>query len=129
MVATWPSPWSVPDLRHGTSGHDMSADSRSEQLQALVAGSQRMLQLAEAGDWESVDRLQILRQQLAEAFFAIPVDGREVAGVEAAIRQILASDEKIAGLGRQQRDLFEQEIKDFRRRRHAALQYSANHTR
>lgn len=104
----------------------MSADSRAEQLKALVAGSQRMLEFAESGDWEAVARLQELRQQLAEAYFATPADSHEVAAIEAAVRQILANDTKIAALGRQQRDHCQDKLKEFNRRRHAARQYSAN---
>lgn len=104
----------------------MSADSRAEQLKALVTGSQRMLELAESGDWEGVARLHELRQQLAEAYFATPAGSHEVAAIETAIRQILASDTKIAALGREQRDRCQDELKEFNRRRHAARQYSAN---
>lgn len=104
----------------------MGADSRTEQLKALVAGSQRMLELAESGDWEGVARLQELRQQLAEAYFATPAGSHEVAAIEAAIRKILASDTKIAALGREQRDLYEGKLKEFNQRRNAARQYSAN---
>ena len=104
----------------------MGTATRAEQLQALVAGSRRMLQLAESGDWDGVARFQELRQQLAEAFFAKPVDSGEVAAVESAIRQILADDRKITGLGRQQRDHLEQDMDAFRRRRHVARQYGDN---
>jgi len=104
----------------------MSDNSRTEQLRALVAGSQRMLQLAEAGDWEAVARLQDLRQQLSESFFAEPVGSQGAAEVKAAIRQILANDTRITTLGREARDSCQSELKSINRRRHAARQYSAN---
>jgi hypothetical protein len=104
----------------------MSADSRAEQLKALVTGSQHMLELAESSDWEGVARLQELRQQLAEAYFATPAGSHEVAAIEAAVRQILASDTKIAALGREQRDHCQDKLKEFNQRRHAARQYTSN---
>jgi translation initiation factor 2B subunit (eIF-2B alpha/beta/delta family) len=104
----------------------MTARVNQEQLDVLVALSQRMLDSAEGGDWESVNHLQQKIQQLSGELFSQVITTADTQAVTRAVNQVLKINKRIADMGLQARDLCLEEIGQLKQGRRAVKEYAEN---
>lgn len=81
------------------------AKPQSEGLNPILELSQRMLQLAQIKDWQTLASVEEARRDLIAAFFAQPYSGEAAAAIVDGIREVRALDEQIVVLseaGRQE---------------------------
>ena len=102
---------------------------RHRQLADLIKGSQNLLEMAEAGDWDVVTRMQGQHRQLAEALFSEPVTAAEARVVAEAVNQVLTINARIAELGADARSACQREVNSNNYRRHAVKAYTATRSR
>ena len=91
------------------------------QLQVL---SQEMLQLARAGDWESVTEWEERRRSLLEDLFRQPLPPSLSPAIAACIWKVLTCDSEVLALGREAMDNLSSQLKMLAQGRKASLAYT-----
>lgn len=79
-------------------------------LSELIGLSRELLDAALAGDWERAQRLQPVRRERLEAFFADRDPSLPDAVIAEAIRNILSLDAQVTDLVQSQRQVLLQEV-------------------
>jgi len=76
----------------------------ADTLQELLDHHAQMLADAEQGDWEKVNKNEVIREQLIKAFYSKAPHGDEVETVKNATHELLLINEKLKQLAADARD-------------------------
>jgi hypothetical protein len=101
----------------------MMEANRSQQLEQIVLLSREMLAKAADHEWARVAEVDARRRQMVMRFFQQPAQRQDVAGVAAAIKEILRLNQEITDLGRRYQDRLGTEIHSNRLGRTASAAY------
>jgi len=94
----------------------------------LVNMSRRLLEAAEAGEWDLAGEIQPLRRERLEAFFASRDDSVSNEALAEAIRTMLAMDARVADLINARRQSLIDEAGRLRLASNAMRTYAGNQT-
>jgi len=76
----------------------------TDTLQELLEHHAQMLADAELGDWEQVNKNEVIREQLIKAFYSTTPCADEVETVKSATHELLLINEKLKKLAAEARD-------------------------
>ncbi len=71
----------------------------AQRWQPIEALSEKMMGLAREGEWEEIPAIELERRALLESFFNTPVSAEEAPEVAERIRDLLAQDKEMMGMG------------------------------
>ena len=97
-----------------------------EDLASAVELTQKMINGAKSGDWESVNKLSSERFSLLEKFFSEPVPDEMAADVEKAILQVQSLDRQLSVLCISERERLAHQLQSLDQSKKGAAAYNAN---
>lgn len=101
-------------------------NSKNEQLQRVVEYSKTMLENAQAGNWDSVIKIEARRGELLKKLFSVSPQDNNVAEMDAEIRKIISINEKLEAITLSAREDARSDMASANKGRHAVDVYAQN---
>ncbi len=96
----------------------------TDKLRELIAHNSQMLKDAESGEWEKVNRNEVIREKLIKAFYSTASEIHEAETIESATHELLLVNEKLKKLAVEARDKVTTELNEIGRGKAAVSAYT-----
>ena len=98
----------------------------STEMSDLIDHSRAMLRRAEAGEWDTVTRDEVIRRDMIDRYFSAPSNIANEPGINAAIQELLQINDRLEQLTTDARDRTKVEIGTISTGRKAVNAYTGN---
>ena len=103
-----------------------TVSNHSREMSDLIGHSRAMLRRAEAGEWDSVTRDEVIRRDMIDRYFSEPSNIANEPGISEAIRELLQINDRLEQLTTDARNSAKAEIDTVSTGRKAVNAYTSN---